>query len=275
MRTHAADRPTLRRIAQEAGASPYHFSRMYHALTGETPFAYLARTRLALAARMVVDEPREPITDIALSVGYETPSAFNRAFKATLGLSPSGLRRLPSACRQRALDRLTDPQRRRSMKLDLSPEPKIEVRKDTPYLYVRVRGSFPEQAPQAWSELHRLLAVTDLINSGHQFVGACWDDGKHVAERDLRYDAGMILDALPKQVPAGMKAGTLPGGKYARFEYRGPYLNISHAFEQALVGWVAASGAKLRHAPSLELYLNDPEHTEPKDLRTALLLPIE
>src|SRR5215475_8238774 len=85
---------TLDGIAREAGASPYHFLRIFLAYTGETPFDFLRRVRLTTAVRMLQEDPLGSITEIALSVGYETPSAFDKVFKKGMGMSPREFRNL-------------------------------------------------------------------------------------------------------------------------------------------------------------------------------------
>lgn len=61
---------TLDEIAREAGASPFHFVRIFLAYTGETPFDFLRRVRLITAVGMLQEDPAGSITEIALSVGY-------------------------------------------------------------------------------------------------------------------------------------------------------------------------------------------------------------
>lgn len=48
---------TLNRIAKEAGSSSFHFVRLFLAYTGETPFDFLRRIRLATALRMLEEDP--------------------------------------------------------------------------------------------------------------------------------------------------------------------------------------------------------------------------
>ena len=160
------------------------------------------------------------------------------------------------------------------MKLNVSPTPTIRVRDDRSFVHVRRLGAYAEEAPRAWSDLHRALASASCVTADSEFVGVCHDDSRAVSESALRYDAGVtVTGATP--APPGTELGRLPGGRYAVFRYRGSYGRIGQAFEQVFRGWVVKSGVKLREAPCLEVYLNDPKTTREEELLTELWLPIE
>ncbi|HUJ77294.1 MAG TPA: AraC family transcriptional regulator [bacterium] len=273
MRLHAAEPLTLGQVARHAGASPYHFGRMFAALTGETPFAYVTRARLAQAAALL-QEPATAVTEVALQVGYETPSAFNKSFKAWLGVTPTHMRRMNAEQHAALLALLKDPERRDNMLLDISKEPAIRERTEVPFIYVRRLGRVEEEAPNAWAELHRLIWPAKLVPPDCQFIGACWDNGSQVEESRLRYDAGVVVPRLPEKLPAGLLGGVFPGGRFAAFRYRGTYKYIAAAFEQICAGWVARSGVALRQGPWPEIYLNRPGEVPEEDLLTELLVPI-
>jgi AraC-like DNA-binding protein len=82
----------LNNLAQRARLSPYHFLRVFQALTGTTPHRYLIRVRLRRAA-IRLREGRTRILDIALDCGFGDASNFDRAFHAEFGLSPRAYRR--------------------------------------------------------------------------------------------------------------------------------------------------------------------------------------
>jgi len=82
---------SLRRLARAAGLSPYHFLRTFERLTGNTPHQYVRRARLREAAIRLVDAPAR-VLDIALDCGFGDISAFNRAFRAEFGVSPTRYR---------------------------------------------------------------------------------------------------------------------------------------------------------------------------------------
>jgi AraC family transcriptional regulator len=80
-------------LAEVAGFSVPHFHRIFTAEVGENISNYVRRMRLERAGRKLrmgaVD-----ISEVALAAGYETHSAFGKAFKQQYGLSPSEFRAL-------------------------------------------------------------------------------------------------------------------------------------------------------------------------------------
>src|SRR5512147_1908475 len=88
------DEPLNREVlATVAGFSVSHFHRIFTAQLGENIASYVRRVRLERAGRKLrmgaVD-----ITQVALSAGYDTHTAFSKAFKQQYGLSPSQFRQL-------------------------------------------------------------------------------------------------------------------------------------------------------------------------------------
>jgi AraC-like DNA-binding protein/quercetin dioxygenase-like cupin family protein len=86
LRADPGDRRTLAEIAREAGASSRTLARLFLAETGMT-FGQWQR-QLRLLAALVRLAQREPVTTIALDLGYDSPSAFIHAFRRALGTTP-------------------------------------------------------------------------------------------------------------------------------------------------------------------------------------------
>lgn len=83
---------TLGEMAAMAGLSRFHFVRSFRAVMGESPHQYLIAARLRAAADRLLDT-REPVTLIALSVGFNDLSHFNATFRRAFGASPGAWRR--------------------------------------------------------------------------------------------------------------------------------------------------------------------------------------
>lgn len=84
------DRETL---AAMADFSVPHFHRLFSDCVGESVGSYVRRLRLERAGRKL-RMGAVNITDVALSAGYESHTAFGKAFKQQFGLSPSAFRAL-------------------------------------------------------------------------------------------------------------------------------------------------------------------------------------
>ena len=83
----------LHRLARSANYSPWHLIRMYRDVFGETPSEHLARLRLARAWSLVRDTAL-PISEVTMRLGFESQSAFCRAFKNAYGLTTTQVRGL-------------------------------------------------------------------------------------------------------------------------------------------------------------------------------------
>ena len=78
---------TLEQLASEAAASRSVLADRFNDLVGYPPIQYLARWRMQIAAKRLMD-PSAKVAAIAHEVGYESEAAFSRAFKKFVGQSP-------------------------------------------------------------------------------------------------------------------------------------------------------------------------------------------
>ena len=90
-----ARRWTVATLAIEVGMSRSGFAARFGELVGDGPIEYLTRWRMLLAGRSL--SRGERIGAIALSLGYESESAFSTAFKRVMGSTPRDHARLAAA----------------------------------------------------------------------------------------------------------------------------------------------------------------------------------
>ena len=83
---------TLPDLARASGTSRTVLVDRFAGLIGESPLAYLARWRLQLGARRLLDTNWK-VLKIAQDVGYESEAAFSRAFRRQFGVPPGRYRR--------------------------------------------------------------------------------------------------------------------------------------------------------------------------------------
>lgn len=79
-------------LAQQLNQSRSGFSQRFVATMGEPPMRYLARWRMHIAAELL-GSTRLRISQVAQRVGYDSESAFSRAFRQHAGVAPMDYRR--------------------------------------------------------------------------------------------------------------------------------------------------------------------------------------
>jgi AraC-like DNA-binding protein len=97
MQDRYASALTLDDLAGAAGISRFHFSRLFRAKTGKSPFRYLLDVRVARAAQLLRTRGCS-VTEAAFTVGCADLGRFSRRFRKLHGVAPSEyLRRVRSA----------------------------------------------------------------------------------------------------------------------------------------------------------------------------------
>jgi AraC-like DNA-binding protein len=88
---HKTEELSLANVAKAAGASVFHFCKVFHKTTGLKFTDYVARVRLEDARTRLLN-PNLRISEIAYDVGFQSLAQFNRTFKRVFGQSPSDFR---------------------------------------------------------------------------------------------------------------------------------------------------------------------------------------
>jgi transcriptional regulator GlxA family with amidase domain len=78
-------------MVRRSGLAPRTFKRRFKAATNHTPIAYVQRTRVERAKRLL-ETSDHPVEEISWSVGYEDPASFRRLFKRLTGMTPGAYR---------------------------------------------------------------------------------------------------------------------------------------------------------------------------------------
>ena len=87
---------TLQELAARVGMSRSIFALRFKETVGSTPMEYLTRWRMLLAEQRLTGSD-EAVSAIAGSLGYESESAFSKAFRRVMSRSPRQFRRSPRA----------------------------------------------------------------------------------------------------------------------------------------------------------------------------------
>jgi AraC-like DNA-binding protein len=99
MHTSPARPWTLEELARAAGTSRSVLAERFQHLVGTSPMQHLAQWRMLLATNLLC-RSNAPLARIAEQVGYQTDTAFSRAFSREFGTPPATWRRSHSTVRQ-------------------------------------------------------------------------------------------------------------------------------------------------------------------------------
>lgn len=259
---HLEDEISFDTIADIACLSPYHWSRIYTAMTGETAVATLRRLRLQRAADRLASTDTD-IETVARRAGYGSTDTFQRAFRDAMGMSPAAYRENGSHAAFKAANAQNNAAGFSVTLVTLPPRRCAGLDH---------RGSYMS-IDHAMGRLFTELAASRGMPAQPAMIGLFFDDPDFGPEEDLRSRACLPLDEGATIAPPLVET-TLRGGLYARLAYTGPYADMRHAYRWFLGTWLPASGHEPDEAPIFEAYLNDPREVPQSQLRTDIHLPL-
>ena len=250
---HLSEKIELEALARIACCSEYHFQRMFSYMADVPLSEYIRRRRMSLAAADL-KSGEEKIVDIALKYGYDSPTAFNRAFQSIHGAPPSVVRK-----ENLSVKSYPPIQFHLSISGGQALEYRIEKMKEFrvvgygAQLSDKIEENF-ENVPQLWSRLAqegsipKLIAMMNRPPFGLLGVSACND------RNVWRYYIGVSTD---QPLLEGMEELIVPESTWAVFSGSGQGTDIQQLEKRVVLEWLPTSGYEYANAPDVEVYLND------------------
>ncbi|WP_454976313.1 AraC family transcriptional regulator [Capnocytophaga bilenii] len=260
---HLDETLDLKKLANEAALSDFHFHRIFKALKGEAIGGYITRLRLEATARLL-RYTALTIEEIAFNIGYETPASLSKAFKKQYGISPTEYR----------TNKDTYIMKKEIINPDLALKvPKIVTLEPKNLIYVALTGDYGSlDYGKAYEQLWAVIKAQKLFTKGIESICISYDDPK-ITEGSLQRSDVCLAIHKPATPQEEVSCKTLAGGKYAVFFYQGSYENLSQVYDTA-VRWVIDHEYTLREEPFFEKYLNDARRTPKEKLKTEIYIPI-
>lgn len=239
-------------VAQIACCPNYHFQRMFAFIT-EVPISqYIRKRRLTLAA-FELQQSDKSVIEIAQEYGYESHSAFTRAFSEFHGISPTIARK--SGAKLKAYQRMSF---HVSIKGGIEMDYRIENIHSFSAVGFKYRVSTEKAfdlVPGIWQEVSengigaKILNLMD-DNSQKLFGGVLGISlgGNWGKNDDFSY---YVAAEYEKETPAGMEKLNFPESQWVVFEAES--LNdITKAWRSLYTEWVPMSNYLLADLPSIE-----------------------
>jgi AraC family transcriptional regulator len=135
------------------------------------------------------------------------------------------------------------------------------------------RGDY-QLTSRAFERLMTLAATAGLLTPNTRTIGMFHDDPVSVSQHELRSTACITVPETWTPSDEVVEA-CVEGGRYAKIVHTGPYTELKRAYDWLYQTWLPSSTEEPRNLPCLEEYLNDPRQVSPKDLETAVMMPLE
>jgi AraC family transcriptional regulator len=289
IRSHLGEALTLGELARIAAFSPFHFHRVFSALTGETLFAYIQRQRIEKAAGVLAAGVDPTILEVVLDHGFSSAATFARAFRAHFGMSAT-------EWRGGGAQRWREPHRRKMSKQIRKPG-KASARHwpDTPptrtgeatmgvvvrelatqhVAYMRYVGPYgPRGIPELWMRLRRWMDTRGLEVASTVRLGIAYDDAGITEPAKCSYDACVVVSA-GFAADRWVNLNDVTGGRYAVAAFRGTAQQIEGAWHEVFAVWLPDSGYQPDDRACFEIYRGaSPAGSKGGAFRCDLCLPV-
>ena len=268
-------------LGRIALCSAVQFQRIFSLMCGVPLSEYIRNRRLSMAAADL--RANEKVLDVSLKYGYDSPTAFNRAFRKLHGVSPSEARDVGAAlkfCPQLSFQI--------SIKGAVAMDYTIREQKSFRVVGAKIRTSIEDG--RNLREITEFWQSTSRDGTFDRLLELCRDEG---AKGDERVSPGCIMGlcVMPEgrggsefdyyiatstdaPVPDGMAELTVPASDYAVFEAVGPLPgSIQELTKRIYSEWLPRAGYELGDAPDIEVY--SAGDTQAGDYRSQVWVPIK
>jgi len=296
---HLDERLTLEDLARVACFSPFHFHRVFTAITGEPLYQFILRLRLERAANQLRQNPRKSVTAIALDCGFGSSGAFARAFRAGFGTSATAWRAGESKDREaigkdreatgkereeRAMEGAYAvpgtaeqcaggnsigrmPMSPTSVPLKQADSVRIEDAQPFTVAYVRHVGPYAGDSAlfgRLFGQLCGWAGPRGLLGPGTRMLTIYHDNPEITAEDKLRIS--VCATVPPATKPEGeIGVMRVDGGRYAVATFELDPSEYGGAWSWLMGTWLPSSGYQPDDRHCFEVMLNDPgKHPQKK-----------
>ena len=262
--------------AKRAYCSTFHFQRIFFAINGLTPAEYTRRRKLTLAATELASASSKVI-DVATKYGYESPTAFTRAFRSLHGVTPQAARQ--PGVKLTAFPRISFHillKGGNDMDYRIIEKPAFDVI-GRAREFTNINGENLIKIPQFWEEFmdsedNKMISELGWSKlgpvTGAECLGVC------IAGETME----VFTYAIAVEKPEGTNVADfdvihIPATTWTVFESIGPMPKaIQDVTVRIFQEWFPSTGYEHDAKPELEVYL--PGDTDSPDYRCQVWIPI-
>ena len=251
------DKIDYEKLGQIACCSSYHFQRMFAYIADMPLSEYIRKRKMSLAA-VDLQGGTARIIDVATKYGYNSPTAFNRAFQSVHGIIPSLVR--SEGVLIKSFPPIT-------FKITVKGVEEMNYRIETKESFRIIGVSAPlnkemennfSVVPQMWQNavnngvLQKLSEIMNHTPRGLLGVSACND------KEEWKYFIAVASDVESEM----FEEYIVPASTWAIFSGTGTNQSVQELERRIFTEWLPTSGYEYGDAPDIEVYINpDPQNT--------------
>lgn len=273
VRTRPTADLSVTELARVAAFSSFHFHRLFTAIVGETVAQYVLRIRLERAVALLKADPTLPILAAAVDSGFQSASAFSRAFRQRYGTSARRWNRRDALVLSESLNGNSSKNRQffdsfpRYSTEALAGFGKrfvvdIEAVAEQWLAFIRVTNSYQPNGVSGAYERLMAWAQCERLNPLQLPLWGMSQDDPDVTPLDLcRYDIGLIVSEseYARLIPTSeVQWRRFPACTLATFRVQGDIWEIDRAWQYLYRYWLPRSRTEPANLPAIERYHRHP-----------------
>ncbi len=241
------------RIAEAAGFSRFHLTRVFKEVLGEEMSEFIRRIRLERAAYQILHS-RRGIGQIAKSSGYSGPEAFGRAFRKAFGMTATQLRETAASWTIPAPSLVHwNPNSERVALMSPEGEFSVSIQSILPQRFAVVRhvGPYMERLTTL-DRFRRSCPGRVWKDSTSKFAAILHDPVGSAKCESFRADVGFAL-APEEPPPPRSRLLEIPAGTFAV----SPLVDaesFGSAWCSIVSAWIPSNGRRPANIPAIEIY---------------------
>lgn len=263
------DEISYEKASRIACCSVFHFQRMFSYIAGVPLSEYIRRRKMTLAA-FDLQSTDDLIIDLSLKYGYESPTAFNRAFQGIHGISPSQARK--TGTELKAYPKI-------SFTISIKGEEQMNYRivKKEEFRIAGVKEHYEMNVDEAFAKVPlfwqkttldgkvgKILSMMNRETYGLLGVSTCMNGKDFDYYIAVASDLSLTDDMVEYKVPAGT---------WAIFDCIGAMPDAIQSLQKRIVTeWLPTSGYEYANAPDIEVYYEG--NQKAADYKCEVWLPI-
>lgn len=252
---------TVKDLEIISNSSYRNLQRIFKNIFKESIGAFQKRLKLENAYRKII-YTNNPISDIAIEVGFESLQSFSKSFKKQFGSSPINARNTKINLFDSFFKTTATNGKEISCEIIYLAAQKVFFKT------IQTNNYNNNDINNLWGKIDAEIKDPNNIN----YYGVIVDEPLITDKSRCRYEACVDKEIVSKEY----YFKNIFGGRYAKFIHNGTYNNIEETYQKIYYDWLFNSNLEFDSSPIIEHYkTNNANEANENNFVTEILIPIK